>query len=164
MNKAVFLDRDGVINNDEGHYYIYKQEDFKINDGITQALKLLNNAGYLIIIISNQGGIGKKIYSKKETEILHEQFISKMNSEGIPISEIYYCPHHPDFENCLCRKPFPLMIEKAIARFQINSNNSFLIGDGQRDIEAAVKAGIKGILVKKNESILPLIKGILAGL
>jgi D-glycero-D-manno-heptose 1,7-bisphosphate phosphatase len=153
MNKAVFIDRDGVINNDEGLYYIYKKDVFRLNESIVENIVHLNNAGFLVIIISNQGGIGKGLYTKNDTEILHQILVDEVNRAGGKITEIYYCPHHEESGKCFCRKPNSLMIEKAIARFNINKANSFLIGDGKRDVEAAEKAGIKGILVPKNTNI-----------
>ena len=153
MTKAVFIDRDGVINSDEGLYYIYKTEDFKLNFGIVENICKLKKAGYLVIIISNQGGIGKGLYSKKDTDSLHTILQNEISKNGYSLDEIYYCPHHPDSGSCICRKPDSLLIEKAIARFGIDKTQSYLIGDSPRDIEAAQKAGIKGILVPKNTDI-----------
>jgi len=161
MNKAIFLDRDGVINNDEGHYYIYKIEDFKINNGIIDSLKELYKNNYLIIIISNQGGISKKIYTKNDVEIIHKHLISVLKNEGIEISEIYYCPHHSDIEKCICRKPDNLLLEKAISMFNIDINNSFFIGDNERDILTAKKTGLKSIKINSNEDISKYIKSII---
>ena len=153
MNKAVFIDRDGVINNDNNLYYIYKPEDFKLNEGIIQNIVLLKSAGFLVIVVSNQGGIGKGLYKKEDTEKLHQILKEEVLKAGPNIDEIYYCPHHPDTSQCLCRKPDSLLIEKALARFNIDPASSYLIGDSQRDIEAAGKAGIKGMLVTKNSNI-----------
>jgi D-glycero-D-manno-heptose 1,7-bisphosphate phosphatase len=153
MNKAVFIDRDGVVNSDEGLYYIHKKEDFKLNEGIVQNISFLKKAGFLVIIISNQGGIGKGLYSIEDTETLHTILLSEVKSFGFGIDEIYYCPHHPESGNCLCRKPDSLLIEKALARFNIDPKKSYLIGDSKRDIEAAEKVGVKGILVPKNKNI-----------
>jgi len=153
MNKAVFIDRDGVINSDEGHYYIYKTEDFKINEGVIPSLKMLQEAGYLLIVISNQSGIAKGLYSKTDTDKIHDSLKNMMAKEKIQLTEIYYCPHHPDQGRCICRKPDSLMIEKAIARFDIDIKKSFLIGDSARDVEAALKVGLKGIRVHKNTNI-----------
>ena len=153
MTKAVFVDRDGVINSDEGLYYIHNVEDFKLNSGIIENICKLKKAGYLIIVISNQGGIGKGLYTKKDTEILHSILKNEISKKGYTIDEIYYCPHHPDTSACICRKPDSLLIEKAIARFGIDKTLSYLIGDSPRDIEAAQKAGVKGILVPKNTDI-----------
>ena len=151
--KAVFIDRDGVINSDEGHYYIFKPEDFKLNDGIIENICLLKNAGFLIVVISNQGGIGKGLYSKSETDVLHGLLETELLKQGCVLDAVYYCPHHTDTGMCLCRKPSSLLFEKAIARFGIDVNNSFMIGDSPRDIEAAQKVGVKGFLVNKNSNI-----------
>jgi D-glycero-D-manno-heptose 1,7-bisphosphate phosphatase len=161
MNKAVFIDRDGVINNDEGLYYIYKPSDFKLNSGIVENLFLLKKAGYLLIIISNQGGIGKKLYTKNDSDHLHTILNNKLIENGVSIEEFYFCPHHPDTGNCLCRKPDSLLFEKAIARFGIDPKISYVIGDSPRDIEASEKAGIKGILVHKNSDITDTIHNII---
>lgn len=161
MNRAVFIDRDGVINNDEGCYYVYEPSDFKLNDGIIENICALKMAGFIVIIISNQGGIAKGLYKKEDTELLHNMLKERIKVLGCQIDEIYYCPHHPDIENCLCRKPDSLLIEKAIARFNIDSNQSFFIGDSSRDIEAAEKVGIKGIQVYKNSNIKTICKNII---
>ncbi len=161
MRKAVFIDRDGVINNDEGLYYIYKPSDFKLNDNIIENICNLKKAGFVVIVISNQSGIAKGIYRKDDTELLHGILNNKVREMGYEIDEIYYCPHHNDIENCLCRKPQALLLEKAIARFDINPAQSFFIGDSQRDIETAVKAGVKGILVPKNKNISDICENII---
>jgi D-glycero-D-manno-heptose 1,7-bisphosphate phosphatase len=156
MNKAVFFDRDGVINSDEGHYYIFCCEDFHLNTNIVGNLKMLTDAGFLLIIISNQGGIAKGIYTKDDTDKIHELMRAKFAEAKIEITEIYYCPHHEETGKCLCRKPNSLMIEKAMARFNIDPLKSFFIGDSNRDMEAAEKAGIKSFLVPKNTDIKAL--------
>ncbi|RLD62926.1 MAG: HAD family hydrolase [Bacteroidetes bacterium] len=153
MNKAIFLDRDGVINSDKGHYYIYKVEDFKINEGIVESLQKFQENNFLLIIISNQGGVSKGIYSIKDVEKVHEYLKSNLKKYNIELTEIYYCPHHSSNEKCLCRKPNTLMLEKAIARFNINVSESFLIGDGERDIEAGKKVGLHTIKIDANENI-----------
>lgn len=163
MNKAVFLDRDGVINSDEGHYYIFRKEDYKINPGVLEGITLLNRHGYKVIVVSNQGGIGKGLYSMSDTELLHAYLLEQVEKVGGHIDEIYYCPHHPDTGLCLCRKPSGLMIEKAIARFHLDKSLCYLIGDSRRDIEAAENAGIKGILIPKNSDILPICQAIIEG-
>ena len=153
MNKAVFLDRDGVINSNANHYYVYKSGDFILNQGVIDTLKLLIKKGYLLIIISNQGGVSKAKYSKADIEKLNDYIISLFAQSNIQISESYYCPHHSDIEACICRKPNSLMLEKATARFKISITDSFMIGDSDRDIESAEKLGIKGIKVKANGNL-----------
>ena len=154
MNKAIFLDRDGVINNDSGHYYIYKIEDFKINEGIIESLQKFQENNYLLIIISNQSGISKGIYTIEQVEEVHNYLKTFLKKHNIELTEIYYCPHHSSNEKCLCRKPNTLLLEKAIARFNIDVSSSFLIGDGDRDIEAGNKVGLHTIKVDANENIL----------
>lgn len=153
MHKAVFLDRDGVINSDEGHYYIYKLSDFKINEGLIDNLKLLVDNSYKLFIITNQGGIAKGIYTLEDVEKIHNYLLNLLKENGITIEEVYVCPHHDSIKKCECRKPSPYMINKAIEKYKIIKNESYMIGDSIRDIQAAEAAGIKGILSKKNTNI-----------
>ncbi len=153
MQKAIFLDRDGVINSDIGHYYIYKVSDFKINTGIIPSLQRFRDAGYLLFIITNQGGVAKGIYTINDVEKVHAHLLEILQQHNIKIQEIYYCPHHESVSICNCRKPNPYFINKAIADFNIDRTKSYLIGDSKRDIEAATAAGIKGIKIDANEDI-----------
>lgn len=153
MKKAVFLDRDGVLLDDSGQYYIYRIEEVKINSGVIETLKELSERGFLLIVISNQGGIARGLYSKIDVEKIHKLIAQKFKSENIEIKEFYYCPHHSDHESCLCRKPEPLLFEKAMARFNIAPGKSFVIGDNNRDIEAGKKAGLAGIKIKPNQNL-----------
>lgn len=152
MRKVVFLDRDGVINNNL-LYYTYRCEDFKINHGVIEALKSLSEKGFKFIIITNQSGISKGIYTKKEVENVHEFLLHELKKHNLSVLEIYYCTHHNDVEACLCRKPSPLLIEKAIARFQIDTKHSYFIGDQQRDVETALAANIAPILIEPNSDL-----------
>ena len=124
MTKAIFIDRDGVINSDVGHYYIYRKEDFVLNDGILEALKQFQDAGYLLIVITNQGGINKGEYSINDVEEVHQKLRNLLSAADIQLTDIYYCPHHDTLQTCLCRKPLNLNIEKAIARFDIDRSLS----------------------------------------
>lgn len=153
MNKAIFLDRDGVINNNSTGHYIYKVEDLSLNKGIVESLRILAGEGFLLIVISNQGGIAKGMYTKNDCELLHEEIRRILSQHNITITEIYYCPHHPDISRCLCRKPESLLFEKAMARFHIDPDQSWMIGDDERDLIAAEGAGIKAIGIQPNEDI-----------
>ena len=153
MKKAVFFDRDGVINNEKGLYYIFRTEDFRFNPGIKTVLKVLRERGFLLIIVSNQGGISKELYTRRDVDNVHQRMTEELLSEGISFDEIYICPHHPDVENCLCRKPQTLFFEKAIARFNIDSGASYFIGDRETDMEAGKKAGLTTILVEPNQDM-----------
>lgn len=152
MNKAIFLDRDGVINFDPGDY-TYNLSEFKLNDGIIENLKTLYDNGFLLIIITNQGGISKKLYTHQDVEEIHKYLANELGKVNVQLAEIYYCPHHSINENCICRKPNSLLIEKALARFDIDPKKSFMIGDKTRDVETAEKAGVKGIKTDVNENI-----------
>ncbi|MCQ2607108.1 MAG: HAD family hydrolase [Bacteroidales bacterium] len=161
MTKAIFLDRDGVIN-DGTLYYTYKIEDFRFNDGLFEGLRMLRDAGFIFIVVTNQGGVAKGEYTEHDVEVLHAYMCEGLRKEGIEIAEVYYCPHYPSITGpCECRKPGTLMIDKAVEKYNIDKSQSFLIGDGSRDIEAAERAGIKGIKIEKNENIVPYCKQIL---
>ena len=155
-SKAIFLDRDGVINFEKGDYTC-KIKDFIINEGVIEALQHFKSDGYVFIIISNQSGVSKGFYSVADVELLHRYFTDTLNGSNILIKEIYYCPHHPDTGNCLCRKPCGLLFEKAIARFDIDPSISYMIGDKERDITAGESVGIRGILIKPNSSLMDII-------
>lgn len=160
MNKAVFLDRDGVINNPFKNYYVYKEEHLVINKGVIEALQELQEKDYLLIIISNQGGISKGIYTIEQTDRVHQKLQQNLEMHGIHLSAIYYCPHHSKKEKCLCRKPEPLMLEKAMALFNIDPELSYFIGDKKTDMEAGKRAGIKPIRVRKNQDLRKILKKI----
>lgn len=151
--KAVFLDRDGVLNNEESNYYIFREEEFFLNEGIGEALKKLASRAYLFIVITNQGGISKKLYSRADVEKVHNKLHKLLKEYDVRLEEIYYCPHHSDEEECLCRKPMNLNIEKAIARFDIDREQSWLVGDRDSDIEAGKLSGLKTIKVTANEDM-----------
>lgn len=153
--KAIFIDRDGVINSDVGHYYIYKPEDFILNEGLIQGLKLLQEIGYIFIVITNQGGISKGEYGHTDVAAVHQKLKALLKEEGLALAEIYYCPHHSDNEKCLCRKPGNLNIEKAISRFNIDRKLSWMIGDNMKDIQAGEKSGLQTIKINSNENIVP---------
>lgn len=161
MNKAVFLDRDGVINSDVGHYYIFKPEDVLINPGVIAGCKLLLKHNYILIIITNQGGVAKQKYGKEDVEAVHKKLLSIFNDNGIHITDIYYCPHHNQIENCFCRKPANLNIEKAIARYKIDRKKSWFIGDNIKDIEAGSASDLQTIKIKANENLLPFCEQII---
>ncbi len=142
MNKALFLDRDGVINKEKN--YLYKIEDFEFIDGVFETCKYFQDREYLIVIITNQAGIARGKYTEVEYQILTNWMINEFEKKGIKISKVYHCPHHPEFSGeCECRKPKPKMILDAQKEFDIDLANSILVGDKNSDIEAGIKAGVK---------------------
>lgn len=163
MQKAIFFDRDGVINSDVGHYYIFRIEDFIINEGIIPSLIKLSENGYKLFIVTNQGGIAKGIYTESDVNKVHKYLINSLEKNNITIEEIYFCPHHESISPCECRKPKPYFINKAIKDYDIDPEQSYLIGDSLRDIQAAEAAGIKGIKIEPNENILKYCTQIIKG-
>lgn len=157
MNKALFLDRDGVINHDPGDY-TFTVEEFIILPTVIDALKLAQDKGYKIIIITNQGGIAKGLYTHDTVHEIHEKLYRACEEKDVHITAIYYSPDHPDFSNSLTRKPESLMMERAIARYAIDTTKSVMIGDRDRDIECAAKVGVRGIKVPTNSDLLDFVK------
>ncbi len=155
--KALFLDRDGVINI-ERDGYSWRCEELQLVPGLADALKPFVNKGFRIIVITNQSGIAKGLYTRYDTERFNNLIIKKLAGEGVKIDEIYYCPHHPSEGRCFCRKPGDLLFRKALARFGIDAASSFMLGDSKRDVDAAEKTGIKGILVEKNKPVSGYLK------
>ncbi len=149
-SKAAFLDRDGVLNHEIGDY-VKNVEEFKLLPHVIHNLKQLYEAGFLLIVITNQGGIAKQLYDKTTLENIHNKLIEELNAHSIKITEIFYCPHHPISGNCLCRKPEHILVQKAISKYSIDCDKSFFIGDNQRDIDCAKSANVEGFLINKNE-------------
>ena len=156
MNKAVFLDRDGVINK-ERKDYVKKIEEFEIIEGVFEAIKLIKKKGYLVIIITNQSAINRKLMKESDLHEIHNFFKKQVYLNGTEIDGFYYCPHTP-FEGCECRKPKPGLILKATQDFQIQLEQSVMIGNSKTDVEAGITAGCKGILLKDSESLMDLIQ------
>ena len=148
MEKAVFLDRDGVINEERGDY-TYRVEDFIIIDGVKQALESLKQNNFLTIIITNQAGISRGIYSREDMQACHNYM-----TENLPglIDDIFFSPYHPSITESLSRKPGSLMFERAMARYDITSKGSWMVGDKERDLVPAKQLGLKTVIVDGNES------------
>ncbi len=157
MDKAIFLDRDGVLIDNRRHYYIWKSDQMKFVDGVYKNLQLLQENGFQLFIVSNQGGISRGLYSKEDILKLHDELIQTFRKNNITITDILFCPHHSDNEKCLCRKPEPLMIEKLIAKYGIDPSESVMIGDSDPDMQAAARAGIRGVKITANQNMLPFI-------
>ena len=153
MSKVIFLDRDGVINLEPGHY-TYEITKFKIVPKLFEALKILQNDGYQFIVVTNQGGISKKVYNHSDVKSVHGYMTEKFSEAGINILDIYYCPHHSINEKCICRKPNSQMLEKAVARYDIDKSKSYFVGDNVTDMGAAKNAGIKGVKIEANDPLI----------
>jgi D-glycero-D-manno-heptose 1,7-bisphosphate phosphatase len=151
MKPAVFLDRDGTINIEKG--YLYLAVDFEFVPGAPEAIQLLNKAGFLVVVVTNQSGIARGYYTEDDVENLHRHVDRKLESAGAHIDVWLYCPHHPSGRGsyslpCTCRKPLPGMLLQAAARYKIDLEKSFMVGDKLADIEAGLAAGCSTMLVR----------------
>jgi D-glycero-D-manno-heptose 1,7-bisphosphate phosphatase len=152
MNKCVFLDRDGVLNEEIGDY-VYQPEKLFIPDGMPEALQRLKKAGYVLVVVTNQAGIAKGLYTDREVQLCHQKI---QQACGNVLDALYYCPYHPKYDSeSIARKPDSLMLEKAIARFNIDTSQSWIVGDMARDIEAGLKVGVKGIFIPDGKENCP---------
>ena len=159
MNKAVFLDRDGVINENRSDY-VKSTAEFKFLPGTAEAIKLLNEGGFLVVIITNQSAVNRGLLSGEELEKIHDFMLTELSRYDCRIDAIYYCPHRPD-ENCSCRKPQPGLLMKAIADLSVEPKFSWLIGDSDADEVAARKAGINSVRIRTNGNLMDAVKSIL---
>lgn len=159
MKKAIFLDRDGVVNRERGEY-TFAIADFELNEGLVEFCRKAQENNYLLIIISNQGGIAKGLYTLEDVHAVHAFLQKELAKDNVRITDFFICPHHQDYGACLCRKPNTLLLEKAIAKYGLDKQQSFMIGDKERDVEAAKNAGIEGILIESNTDLRNLLKRI----
>jgi len=147
MKKALFLDRDGIINVDHG--YVYKKEEFEFIEGIFDVCLDAQRKGYKLFVITNQSGIARGKYTIEQFEQLSLWMKSEFEKRGVTIFAVYYCPHHPEkglgeyLKACDCRKPEPGMLFKAAKEHNVDLINSIFIGDKVSDMKAAERAGIK---------------------
>ena len=153
FKKTLFLDRDGVINVDKS--YVYKIEDFEFEEFVVEDLKFIFDEGYQIIIITNQSGIARGYYTVKEYKKLTKYYLNIFKANKIHGVKVLFCPHHPEGKikryatECECRKPGLKLFEKAIKKYNVDINNSIVVGDSLRDLELTKKyPQIKGYLFK----------------
>lgn len=158
-NKAIFLDRDGVINQEQG--YISSWEDFHLLPDVIQALRIAKAADFKLIVVTNQSGIARGLYTEKKLYLIHSKLNQLLKLNGVEIDAFYYCPHHPQGVietyrvNCECRKPLAGMLMQASIEHQIDLSASFLIGDSPRDIIAGRKASCVTYGVKTGHGFPP---------
>ena len=147
MNRAVILDRDGVINVDKG--YVHRMEDFELLPGLIDALGLLPG-DFKLIVITNQSGIGRGFYTDKEFQGFTDQVIEYLLERGVRLHGVYYCPHVPA-DKCSCRKPNPALLERAIEEFHLDPKKCFVIGDDSSDIEMGEALGCHTIFLQRED-------------
>mgnify|MGYP001090538429 CR=1 FL=1 len=156
--KAIFLDRDGVIN-EERKDYVKNVKEFKIKSDVGKTIKILKDHGFLVIIITNQSAINRKILSVQKLNEIHDYFNNYLKKYNTFVDGIYFCPHTPN-ENCECRKPKPGLLLKAKKDFDMLFKDSWMIGDSQTDIEVAKTVGCNSILLASNDNLFQIIKKI----
>tara|TARA_R110002072_G_scaffold84388_26_gene191517 strand:- start:19461 stop:20699 length:1239 start_codon:yes stop_codon:yes gene_type:complete len=162
---AAFLDRDGTLNHDDG--YTHKIEDFRWIDGAKTAIKRLNDAGYLVFIVTNQAGIARGYYDATAVDTLHEWMADELSEVGAHIDDIRYCPHHPEGTvpglsgACDCRKPETGMLVSLIEHWHPVMSRSFMLGDTDKDAQAGIAVGILGRKIEPS-AILPEVESLLA--
>ena len=149
--KTIFLDRDGVINKEIN--YLNKIDDCEFIDGIFDACLYFQKLGYKIIIISNQSGIARGYYTESDYKKLTQWLLRQFENNNIDILDTFHCPHGPD-SNCDCRKPKPGMFIKAKNKYKIDMKNSWMIGDTETDIQAAISAGVKNTILVRSGHII----------
>jgi D,D-heptose 1,7-bisphosphate phosphatase len=160
MKRAVFLDRDGVINRDRA--YVHHWEDFEFVPGALDAAARLSAAGWTLVVVTNQSGIARGYYTEEDYQALTQRMIEAFAAHGAPISGVYHCPHHPSGRvgalamNCDCRKPAPGMLFRAARELGLSLADSIMIGDKSSDIAAAQAAGIgRAFLVASDNAESP---------
>lgn len=151
-NTAVFLDRDGTINEEVG--YLDSLDKFKVIPGAYEAIRLINESGMKVVVISNQAGVARGFFTEDFVKITHEHLENALRQKGAYIDNFYYCPHHPTEgiesyrKDCNCRKPASGMLLRAAQDLNIDLTRSYLVGDRFNDMEAGKKIGVRGVLVK----------------
>ncbi len=151
MAKAVFLDRDGTINIELE--FLHRPEDFVFIPGAPQAIRLFNDAGFVVIVVTNQSGIARGYYDEAAVHRLHNHVDAELARFGARVDAYYFCPHHPEYgigdygKECECRKPKPGMLFRAAADFSLNLAESYMIGDKLLDVQAGLNAGCRSLLV-----------------
>lgn len=150
MNKAIFFDRDGVINEDT--HYVHKISEFKFKKDIFSVMTHLKKLGYIFFIVTNQSGINRHYFSIEDYTLMTNYMINELSKKDIEITKIYMCPHTPA-ENCTCRKPHPTFINDAVNTYNLNVDKCWLIGDKDSDIQCGLNAGLSNlILINENDT------------
>ena len=156
MSKCIFLDRDGTINADT--HYLHRIKDFSFLPGAVEGMSLLRQAGYILIIITNQSGIARGIFTEEEYLSLNSWMLSELKKLGIDIAATYYCPHHPEVAvekyraACDCRKPGLGLFKRAMADFSIDASSSWAVGDRMRDVAVCGSFPVRGVVLYNGSS------------
>jgi D-glycero-D-manno-heptose 1,7-bisphosphate phosphatase len=145
LRPAVFLDRDGVINENRDDY-VKAWDEIRFLPGAFDAVRRLAPSPYRIVLVTNQSSVGRGILSRQQVEAINGRLVAELEARGGRVDAVYYCPHHPD-DGCSCRKPQPGLLLRAASDLDLDLVRSFLVGDAASDVEAALAAGCRPILV-----------------
>ena len=160
MKKIVFLDRDGVINKKPPMSdYVKKWEEFRFLPGAIEAIKLLNDNGFKVVVVTNQAGIAKGQFSLSDLHYIHDNMQKELKKHNAHIDAIYFCPHGYD-DNCDCRKPKPGLLLQAAKELKFDTKDAILIGDDEKDEKAGEAAGCETIRIKTDSSLLNVVRKI----
>ena len=159
-SKTIFVDRDGVINQERSDY-VKSISELKIFPNVAKNIKLLKNAGFLVVVITNQSAINRGLTTHDIVDQIHKSIQNYLKKNGTYVDRFYYCPHKPD-ENCDCRKPKPGLLQQAILELKIDLDSSWMIGDSDSDIDAATSIGCKAIKTNDKFSLDHAVKEILS--
>lgn len=168
MNKAVFLDRDGTINEDR--HYVHTTDDFVLLPKVPEAISLMRRKGYLIVIITNQSGVARGFFSETDVVELNKHMQRELQKKDADIDAVYFCPHLPNgnvkeyAKICRCRKPGTLMFERGIYDFNIDPKQSYAVGDKLRDLEPGKKLGMKTVLISHVCQVSDIVDAVYPGL
>jgi len=144
LNKGVFIDRDDTISRDV--HYCSRPEDFELLPKAAAGIKLLNQEGFKVVVITNQSGIARGYFTEDMLNKIHQKMVDELAKSGANVDAIFFCPHHPD-DNCECRKPKPKLAHQAIEQLLIDPQQSFTIGDRLMDVELAKAIGCKSVMI-----------------
>ena len=166
MRKAIFFDRDGTLNQ-RANGYVWRWDQFKWRTGAVSAVKAVNQAGYLAIVVTNQAGIAYGHYAERDVELLHQLMGNDLARHAAHVDGYFFCPHHPNGKlpryavACHCRKPEPGLLETAIDAFDVDPRESYMIGDQVTDMQAAQAAGVNGVILRHNEDVGTVVRYLL---
>lgn len=146
--RAVFLDRDGTLNEDIG--YVSKLENFRLIPGIKPALRLLKDMGFKLFVVTNQSGVGRGIIPQRNLDLIHQKMVEEFRHDGIELDGIAFCPHRPE-EKCPCRKPLPKMLKDLTRKNDVDLKGSYIVGDKISDVLTGKKGGCKSVLLLSEE-------------
>ena len=161
MGRGLFLDRDGVLNF-KSESYVTGVDELVLLPDVGRHLRKFQECGFQLFVITNQSAINRGLLSRETLNKIHQKLLRQLSADGVTVKKIYYCPHRPE-EKCACRKPKNALFEKALRDNSLDPSQSWMIGDSDSDIEAAIASGINPFKIKTNSSLLACVEKIING-